>query len=90
MNKAGLIATLAKNRRMPKTDAAAIVECLLACIVAAMKKGEVVRLVGFGTFSVGRRKASLGRDPRTGAKIAVAATRRPRFRAGKNLRAAVN
>ncbi|MBI3454122.1 MAG: HU family DNA-binding protein, partial [Rhodospirillales bacterium] len=55
-----------------------------------LKTGQEVRLVGFGTFSVSQRKASTGRNPRTGAEIAIPASKQPKFKAGKALKDAVN
>jgi DNA-binding protein HU-beta len=75
---------------MSKGDAAKAVEGVLDAIMHALQKGDDVRLVGFGTFSVGKRKASQGRNPRTGEPLDIAESRQPKFRAGKVLKDAVN
>ena len=74
---------------MPKSKAGEAVEAVLTAIEGALKAGEEVRLVGFGTFAVTQRKASKGRDPRTGAEIDIAATTSVRFKAGKGLKDAL-
>ena len=71
---------------MPKAKAAEAVEAVLGAIGKALTGGEEVRLVGFGTFAITQRKASKGRDPRTGAEIDIAATTSVRFKAGKSLK----
>ena len=63
---------------------------LFDAITGALKKGDEVRLVGFGTFSVAKRKASTGRNPRTGEPMAIKASAQPKFKAGKGLKDAVN
>ncbi len=90
MNKNDLIADVAKKAGLSKTDAAKAVDAFVASVTGALKKGDEVRLVGFGTFAVTKRAASEGRNPRTGAKIKIAASKQPKFRAGKGLKDAVN
>jgi DNA-binding protein HU-beta len=90
MNKNDLIAALADATSLSKADAGRAVESVLDLITAALKKGEEVRLVGFGTFSVASRAASEGRNPRTGEVIQIPASKRPKFTAGKGLKDAVN
>jgi DNA-binding protein HU-beta len=90
MNKQDLISKVADSVAMTKTDAGKAVDAVLDVITAALKKGDEVRLVGFGTFSVSKRKASKGRNPRTGEEIKLKASKSPRFRAGKGLKDAVN
>lgn len=90
MNKNDLIASVADDVEITKTDAARIVDSLLEIITKALKKGGEVRLVGFGTFSVVKRKASEGRNPRTGEAIKIPASKQPKFKAGKALKDAVN
>lgn len=90
MNKNELIASVAADTNMTKADAAGAVEATLNTIVDALKKGDEVRLVGFGTFTVSQRAASEGRDPRTGATIQIPASKAPKFRAGKVFKDAVN
>ena len=86
MNKMDLIAAVAARANMTKAEAAGAVDAVLGAVEGALKAGEEVRLVGFGTFAVTQRKASKGRDPRTGAEIDIAASTSVRFKAGKALK----
>ncbi len=90
MNKLDLIAEVAKNTGLTKTDATKATDALLDAVTAALKKGDEVRLVGFGTFSVASREATTGRNPRTGEEIKIAASKQPKFKAGKVLKDALN
>jgi DNA-binding protein HU-beta len=90
MNKQELIAQVADQTGLARTDTARMVETMLDLITAHLKKGGEVRLVGFGNFSVSRRKASVGRNPRTGEPMNIKATSQPKFRPGKVLKDAVN
>ena len=90
MNKLDLIAEVAKNTGLTKTDATKATDALLDAVTAALKKGDEVRLVGFGTFSVASREATTGRNPRTGEEIKIAASKQPKFKAGKTLKDALN
>jgi DNA-binding protein HU-beta len=90
MNKQELIAGVADASGLSKGDASKAVEGVFDAIERALKKGDEVRLVGFGTFSVSRRKASTGRNPRTGEPMQIKASSQPKFRAGKGLKDAVN
>ncbi|MBR4126052.1 MAG: HU family DNA-binding protein [Alphaproteobacteria bacterium] len=90
MNKNDLVAEVAKNTGLSKTDASKSVDALLNAVTGALKKGDEVRLVGFGTFSIAKRAATEGRNPRTGAKINIPASKQPKFKAGKGLKDAVN
>ena len=90
MNKQELIATVADTSGLGKGDASKAVEAVFEAISTALKKGDEVRLVGFGTFSVSKRKASTGRNPRTGAPMTIKASSQPKFKAGKGLKDAVN
>ena len=90
MNKNDLIAQVADASGLNKADATKAVDAVLDAITGALKGGDEVRLVGFGTFSVSSRAAQEGRNPRTGEKITIPASKRPRFSAGKALRDAVN
>ena len=90
MNKNDLVATVASSTGLSKSDAAKAVEGVFDAISAALKKGEEVRLVGFGTFSVAKRAASTGRNPRTGESIKIPASKQPKFKAGKGLKDSVN
>lgn len=90
MNKNDLIGAVAEASGLTRGDAAKAVEGVFDTITTSLKGGEDVRLVGFGTFSVSRRKASTGRNPRTGEPMDIAATSQPKFRPGKVLKDAVN
>ncbi len=90
MNKNDLVAAVAESADLTKADAAKAVDSVLDTITASLKKQNEVRLVGFGTFSVAKRAASEGRNPRTGEKIKIPASKRPKFSAGKALKDAVN
>jgi DNA-binding protein HU-beta len=90
MNKQDLISAVADASGLTKADASKAVEAVFDGITAALKKGDEVRLVGFGTFSVSNRKASTGRNPRTGAPMQIKASAQPKFKAGKGLKDAVN
>jgi DNA-binding protein HU-beta len=90
VNKNDLITALAATTKLSKTEAAAALDALLETVTKALKKKEKVALVGFGTFSVSRRKGGDGRNPRTGEKIRIPPANVPRFRAGKALKDAIN
>ncbi|WP_162875421.1 HU family DNA-binding protein [Sphingomonas crusticola] len=90
MNKQELIAAVAEQTGLARNDAAKAIESLLDTIIAQLKKGGEVRMVGFGNFSVSRRKASTGRNPRTGEPMNIKATSQPKFRPGKVLKDSVN
>jgi len=90
MNKQDLISAVADTSGLTKADAGKAVEAVFDSITAALKKGDEVRLVGFGTFSVSARKASTGRNPRTGETMAIKASSQPKFKAGKGLKDSVN
>ena len=90
MNKNELITKVADSSGLSKTDAGSAVDSVIESIVGALKAGDDVRLVGFGTFSVSDRAASEGRNPRTGEAIQISASNVPSFKAGKGLKDAVN
>ncbi|MBE7637604.1 DNA-binding protein HU [Sneathiella sp. P13V-1] len=90
MNKNDLVAAVAEISGLGKADAAKGVDAVLEAVSNALSSGDDVRLVGFGTFSVSERKASEGRNPRTGETIQIAASKQPKFKAGKALKDAVN
>lgn len=90
MNKNELIAAVAELTGKTKVDSGEAVDAVFDAITSALKKGDEVRLVGFGTFAVTARKASEGRNPRTGEKIKIKASKQPKFKAGKGLKDAVN
>ena len=90
MNKNDLIARVVEVANLSLLDAAAAVDAVFDTITEALANGGEIRLVGFGTFSVANRAASIGRNPTTGEKIYIAASLQPKFRAGKALKRAVN
>lgn len=89
MNKNELIDSVALATNLKKNDAETAVDAVFESITAALKNGDEVRLIGFGTFSVSERAASEGRNPRTGEKMMIAASKQPKFRAGKGLKEAI-
>lgn len=90
MNKNELIAHVADSAGLSKADAGKAVDAVFDGITASLKKGDEVRLVGFGTFSVVSREASEGRNPRTGEKIKIPASKQPKFKPGKTLKDDLN
>ena len=90
MNKNDLIAKVSETSDLSKADAGKAVDAVFGAIKGALAGGGDVRLVGFGTFSVANRAASEGRNPRTGEKIQIPASKQPKFKAGKALKDAVN
>jgi DNA-binding protein HU-beta len=89
VNKNDLVEKVASISKLTKADASRAVDGVFEAISSSLKKKEEVRLVGFGTFSVANRAATEGRNPRTGEKIKIPATRRPKFTPGKGLKEAV-
>ncbi|MFM7223369.1 MAG: HU family DNA-binding protein [Bacteroidota bacterium] len=85
MNKAELIAKIADDAGVTKTQANAALDSLISAVTKTLKGGGKVTLVGFGTFSVSKRAARTGRNPQTGAVIKIKAKRVARFKAGKEL-----
>ncbi len=90
MNKNDLVAAVSSDTGLSKADAAKAVDGVFNTVTGALRSGDDVRLVGFGTFSVVNRKASVGRNPRTGATIQIPASKQPKFKAGKGLKQSVN
>lgn len=90
MNKSELIDQIANAAGISKAAAARALDATTEAIAGALKKGDMVTLIGFGTFYVGERSARSGRNPRTGATINIKAAKSPKFRAGKGLKDAVN
>lgn len=90
MNKGDFIAAVADAADMTKADADRAVEAVFKVIKKTLKSGDTVALVGFGTFSVRKRAARTGRNPRTGATIKIKASKVPGFKAGKALKDALN
>lgn len=89
MNKSDLIGSVAKQSGLTKADAERAIDATFQSITVALKKGDEVRLIGFGTFGTAKRAATEGRNPRTGETIKIPAKTLPRFRAGKQLKEAV-
>lgn len=90
MNKSDLIDAIAKSADISKASAGRALDAAVESIKKALKKGDTVSLVGFGTFKVGKRAARTGRNPRTGETIKIKAAKVPKFTAGKGLKDAVN
>jgi DNA-binding protein HU-beta len=89
MTKADLVAALAHKADVSKKDAEAVLEAFVDVVTESLSKGDTVTLTGFGTFSVTERQARTGVNPRTLEKIEIAATKTPKFKAGKKLKDAV-
>ena len=89
MNKMDLVASVAEKTDLTKKEAEKVVSAVLASVEEALAQGDKVQLVGFGTFEIKERAARVGRNPRTGEEIDIAATRVPVFKAGKGLKDAV-
>ena len=90
MNKSELIDAVAKSADLSKVSAGRALDATVAAITAALKKGDSVTLIGFGTFKVSHRAARIGRNPQTGKELKIAARKAPAFRAGKALKDALN
>ncbi len=90
MNKSDFIAAIADAAELSKADAGRAVDGFIDTVRKALKKGDTVTLVGFGTFSVRKRAARQGRNPQTGATIKIKASKNPAFKAGKALKDALN
>jgi DNA-binding protein HU-beta len=90
VNKSDLVSNVAKASGLTKADAERAIDATFESITGALKKGDEVRLIGFGTFATARREATSGRNPRTGATIKIPAKTLPKFRAGKQLKEAVD
>lgn len=90
MNKSELIDAIAASADISKAAAGRALDGAMEAIKKALKKGDMVTLIGFGTFYVGKRAARTGRNPRTGAAIKIKAAKVPKFRAGKALKDSVN
>ena len=90
MNKSELVDSIAASAGLTKADAGRALDAFVNSVTKALKKGDSVSLVGFGTFSVRKRAARMGRNPRTRQSIRIAASKNPAFKAGKALKDAVN
>ena len=89
MNKAEMVARISRDAGITKADANRALDALVENVTKALKKGEKVTLVGFGTFAVSKRRARNGRNPQTGALLKIPARRVPRFAPGKELKDAI-
>jgi len=90
MNKNDLIGVVAEKAEISKAQASQAVDAVFDAISGALKGGDEVRLVGFGTFAVSDRKATTGRNPATGAEIQIPASKQAKFRPGKTLKDSLN
>ena len=90
MNKTELVAAMAENADLSKKDAEKALKPFIEVVTDELKKDEKVQLVGFGTFEVAQRAAREGRNPLTGEKMQIKASKAPKFKAGKALKDAVN
>jgi len=90
VNKSDMIEQIAQAAEVSKSAAERAVDALVAAVKSSLKKGEMVTLVGFGSFYVSKRQARTGRNPRTGEALKIAAAKVPKFRAGKALKDAIN
>ena len=90
MNKTELVAAIADKAGISKKDAEASVNAFTKVVAEELKKGEKIQLVGFGTFEVSKRAARTGRNPQTGKTMKIAASKAPKFKAGKALKDLVN
>ncbi len=90
MNKTELVDAIVNDAKVTKKEAEAVVNAFTANVTKALKKGDKVTLIGFGTFEVGKRSARTGRNPQTGETIKIKAAKTPKFKAGKALKDAVN
>ena len=90
MNKAELVAAMSDKAQLSKKDAEAALKAFTDVVAEELKKGEKIQLVGFGTFEVSERAARTGRNPQTGAEMTIAASKAPKFKAGKALKDSIN
>ncbi|GJL80705.1 MAG: DNA-binding protein HU-beta [marine bacterium B5-7] len=90
MNKTELVEALAASNDMSKSEAAAVLDGLVDIVTKTLSSGDSIAITGFGTFSVSDRAARTGRNPQTGETIHIAASKMPKFKAGKALKDAVN
>ena len=89
MNKAQLVAALARQTKMSKAASERALNAMLTCLQRGLRRDRVVTLAGFGTFRVNRRRSHMGTNPRTGRRIKIRASRHVTFKCGKNLKAAL-
>ncbi|MFH4354474.1 MAG: HU family DNA-binding protein [Neisseriaceae bacterium] len=89
MNKSELVSSIAQKAGISRAAAAKALDGFTTTVVEALKKGDTVTLIGFGTYYVGQRAARNGRNPKTGESIRIKASKAPKFRAGKTLKESV-
>ena len=90
MNRVELIAAMAERAELSKKDAEKALKAFTEVVAEELAKGEKIQLVGFGTFEVSERAAREGRNPRSGETMTIAASKAPKFKAGKALKDAIN
>ena len=90
MSKTELVAAIAEKTGLTKKDSEAAVNAFIGTVTEQLKKGEKVQLIGFGTFEVSERATRTGRNPQTGAEMTIAASKAPKFKAGKALKDSLN
>ena len=90
MNRTELIAAIAEKTELSRKDAEKALRAFTDVVTEELKKGEKIQLVGFGTFEVSKRAAREGRNPQTGKTMTIAASKAPKFKAGKALKDALN
>lgn len=90
MNKTELVAEIAEKANTSKKEAEVVLRAFTDVVTEQLKKGEKIQLVGFGTFEVSERSARTGRNPQTGEEMQIAASKAPKFKAGKALKDLVN
>ena len=90
MSKTELVAAIVEKTGLTKKDSEAAVNAFIGTVTEQLKKGEKVQLIGFGTFDVSERAARTGRNPQTGADMTIAASKAPKFKAGKALKELLN
>lgn len=90
MSKTELVAAIAEKTGLTKKDSEAAVNAFVETVTEQLKKGEKVQLIGFGTFEVSERAERVGRNPQTGAEMTIAASKVPKFKAGKVLKELLN
>ncbi|ROR25673.1 DNA-binding protein HU-beta [Mobilisporobacter senegalensis] len=90
MNKAELVAAIAEKTELSKKDSEKALKAFIDVVTDELKKGEKIQLVGFGTFEVSQRAAREGRNPQTGKSMTIAASKAPKFKAGKALKDVIN
>ncbi len=90
MNRSELVSAIAESTSLKKKDVENVLKSFTDIVTDSLKKGDKIQLVGFGTFEVGERSARTGRNPKTGEEIKIAASKTPKFKAGKALKDIIN